>query len=136
MQIQRTQPRDLSNQTQAHPKGLQILLDLLLQTGFTWHTFPHGRLAQRRETIKESVLRLASELPHKDDFRYFFTPAGVCQVSARWESEPSERPGRSSKMFNSVYYRDDPSKEFVTFRWIDNGAVTMVSSVHESTEKC
>lgn len=118
------------------------------ETKFLWHMLPYGRKFTKAGTIL-TVKFLVQTLPKRNELEYvvamdnYFTHAGALKhcldlgVHAMGTARgkrgwpPAELKRVDDARFNSLYYIPDHENKFITYRWIDNNVVTMVSTMHD-----
>jgi len=118
------------------------------RTKFLWHTLPYGRKFTNAGTII-TVKFLVETLPRRHDLFYvvgidnYFTHAkalqhcldagvhavGTARHKRGWPAPEIKRI--DDNRFNTLYHLADPHNTFVTYRWVDNNVVTLVSTMHD-----
>lgn len=130
-------------------EGFKFIAICDAKTGYIYSFFPSGRMENNH--VKDMVVRLVRTLPFRDTLKYiivmdnFFTvPSAIKAMrdegvgfigTARWRRGwPSgEFKAITDTRLNSLYLLDDPL-HFKVARWVDNGIVTMVTTVHTGDE--
>ena len=118
------------------------------QTKFLWHMLPYGRKSTKAGSIL-TVKFLVESLPKRGELDYvvgmdnYFTHEGALRhcLAAKVHAMGTARhkrgwPAKELKdvddgRFNTLYYITDRDNTYVTYRWVDNNVVTLVSTMHD-----
>ena len=132
-------------------EGFKFFSIVCCQTKFLWHMVPYGRKFTKAGTIL-TVKWLVETLPKRGELDYvvgmdnYFTHAGALKhcLAAKVHAMGTARGKRGwppielkrieDDRFNTLYHLVDHDNTFVTYRWVDNAVVTMVSTMHDPNE--
>lgn len=130
------------------PQGYKSFSIVDRASKFLWHMLPYGRKSTKAGTVV-TVKFLVETLPKRGDLEYvvgmdnYFTHAralkhcldagvhamGTARRKRGWPAEELKRV--DDDRFNSLYYIPDHDNTFLTYRWVDNSVVTLVSTMHD-----
>jgi len=131
-------------------EGFKFFAICCSQTGFAYNVKPAGRL--QKEKVIETTVSLVESLPQRDTKKYvcamdnYFTYSrtmlgcrelgvavvGTAKAKKGWP--PKRFKDIKDKRFNTLYYLHDKDNYLIA-RWVDNSIVTMVSTMHDPTDK-
>ena len=117
-------------------------------TKFLWHMLPYGRRSTKSGTIL-TVKWLVETLPKRNEKFYvvgmdnYFTHVGALRhcLNAGVHAMGTARGKRgwpapeirriTDGRFNTLYHLVSHENDYVTYRWVDNNVVTLVSTLHD-----
>ena len=118
---------------------------------FLWHMLPYGRKSTNAGTIL-TVKFLVESLPKRGELDYcvgmdnYFTHVGALKhcLSAGVHAVGTAKGKRGwpvpeirrvdDDRFNTLYHIADKDNTYVTYRWVDNNVVTLVSTMHDPND--
>ena len=133
------------------PEGFKWFSIVCRETKFLWHMLPYGRISTKAGTIL-TVKFLVETLPKRGELDYvvgmdnYFTHAGSLRhclnagVHAMGTARgkrgwpPQELKHIEDDRFNTFYHLPDRENTYLTYRWVDNAVVTLVSTMHDPNE--
>ena len=128
--------------------GYKFFSIVCRQSKFLWHMVPYGRKYTKAGTIC-TVKFLVESLPKRGELEYvvgmdnYFTHEGALKhclaagvhamgTARRKRGWPAKELSRiDDDRFNTLYHIADRDNTYVTYRWVDNAVVTMVSTCHD-----
>jgi hypothetical protein len=130
-------------------EGYKFLALCCSVSGYCYSFFPDGRL--QKKTTLENVVKLVDTLPKRTSLKYVLTmdnffnqPVVIKAVRERnvgsigtFRRQRSWPPREYKRVvdpeYNKVHLLDD-KRNFLMMRWIDNGEVDMLTTVHDGYE--
>ena len=134
------------------PCGYKNFSIVDVETKFLWHMLPYGRKHTKRGTIL-TVKFLVETLPKRGELFYvcgmdnYFTyekalkhcldagvhVVGTARARRGWPAPEIKRI--QDARFNTLYHITGRDVKYVTYRWVDNNVVTLVSTLHDPKAK-